>query len=373
LVLFSGRKVFHLILYSPNRCPFRRFLTLCYDATLLRVLNSALCIFALFCICVACYRRPVADEFDGLIYEAIVLGKTQPIEVVYNTVKHENQRAEASTILSSPQLLRETEPLYKIRPLYIQVLSWLSYVMPLRRAIDFVSAASFFGIGIVAMLWTGRPLFTVFLMAAYPLLVLARIGTPDALAALLVIAGLWLVQETRLQAAGLACLFVSLTARTDNLLLLLAILGWLVWQKRLQYPLAAVFAVLAISIVKAINYWAGNYGWIVLFRYSFVTNQSPAQISHTLTMREYFSALTYGTMGIATHLALWILLGILAWAQSRNSLFIPIAAAVIVHFLMFPSTEDRYFVWAYIVVGILMIRSFRNFVSAPAQRPGWAS
>ena len=353
--------------------PSRRFLTLCYDATLLRVLNFALCIFVLFVICVACYRRPVTDNFDRLIYEAIVLGKTQPIETVYSRVKHENQRAEASTILSSPQGLRETEPLYKIRPLYIQVISWLSFAMPLGRAIDFVSAASFFGIGIVAMLWTGWPVLTVFLMAAYPFLILARIGTPDAFSALLVIAGLWLVQEARLQAAGLTCLFISLAARTDNLLLLLAILGWLVWQKRLPYRLAAILAVLSVAIVGAINYWAGNYGWVVLFRYSFVTNQySPAQISHTLTLREYFSALTLGATGIATHIALWILLGIFAWAQSRNSVLIPIAVAVMAHFLMFPSNDDRYFVWSYIVVGILMIRSLRNSASADAQRPVWA-
>jgi len=89
-----------------------------YDfSRLLRFLKFAVCVLFLVGLAYVCYRRPVPDDFDRYIYEAIVRGKSQPLEVVYDTVKHENPRAEESSVLDSPQHLRELEPLYAIRPL----------------------------------------------------------------------------------------------------------------------------------------------------------------------------------------------------------------------------------------------------------------
>ena len=243
--------------------------------SLRRGFEFAISVILLFGVCFACYRHPILDYFDRFIYEAIVLGKSKPIEVVYEIVKHENQRAESSDVLDSPQHLRELEPLYAIRPLYIGTVSLFNFFMPLRQAIDFVSAVSFFGIGIVAILWTRRPLLAALLMSAYPLLVLARIGGPAALSALFVIAGLWLVQQWRMQAVGLLILFTSVAVRTDNVLLLLVVLAWHSWEKRLGYLATAALALLSVAFVSAINRWAGNYGWLALFQYSFLCPGSP--------------------------------------------------------------------------------------------------
>ena len=94
----------------------------------------------LFGVCLACYLHPVAGYFDRFMYETIVLGKSKPIEVVYDIVRHENPRAEASSILDSPQHLREVEPLYAIRPLYLELVRCLTFVLPVGKAIDLVSA-----------------------------------------------------------------------------------------------------------------------------------------------------------------------------------------------------------------------------------------
>jgi hypothetical protein len=317
-------------------------------------------VIVLLGVCAASYRHPVLEGFDRLIYEAIVLGKSKPIDVVYETVKQENERAEASSILDSPQHLLELEPLYAIRPLYVGAIWSLSFIMPLRQAIDFLSAASYFGIGIIAIIWTRRPLLAALLVSAYPLLVLARVGVPDSLSALFVITGLWLVGQQRFQLAGLLLLFVSVGVRTDNILLLLAVVGWCAWKKRVGRVAGAGFALASVAFVCAINYRAGNYGWIALFQYSFLGHGrlSPAAMPHTLTVSQYFGALVRGTLAIAVHVTLWILLGILAWFRRPSSVLIVTSLAVTAHFLMFPSPEDRYFVWAYIVVGIALIRSF---------------
>jgi hypothetical protein len=305
-----------------------------------------------------CYYRPVQDDFDRYIYEAIVRDKSQPIEEIYNIVKHESPRAEASSVLDSPEHLRELEPLYAIRPLYIEAIRVISRVVPIQHAINFLSAVSLFAIGIVVLLWTKQPLLGCLLISASSVLGIGRVGTPDALAALLAIFGLWFIAEDIHPAVGLLVLFLSLGVRTDNLLLLLAVLVWLVWKEKVPGYIAALLALLGIATVLAINHFAGNYGWVVLFRYSFVGGRYPSQVAHTLTLREYALALAQGAMGIFSQVALWILLAIIAWKRRPAELLVVVAVAAAAHFVLFPSPESRYFIWAFVVIGVELIRGF---------------
>jgi Gpi18-like mannosyltransferase len=195
-------------------------------------------------------------------------------------------------------------------------------------------------------------------MAAYPVVILGRLGTPDALAALLAILGLFLLDRENYDALALAILFLSLGVRTDSVLLLLAVLAWLVREKRIAVYSGGLLAVLAVAIVFAVNRWAGSYGWIVLFRFSFVGGRYPSQLPHVLSLREYFSTLVRGASVIFSHLSIWLLLGILAWLRRPTVLLPLIGIAALAHFLLYPSPEDRYFIWAYIVTGIALVRSF---------------
>lgn len=326
--------------------------------TLFRRAQFAACILFLLGISFVCYSHPVPDDFDRYIYEAIVRGKSQPVSEVYAIVKHENRRAEESSVLDSPEHLQELEPLYKIRPLYLGLISLVSWKFPIQQSITLISAACYFGIGLVVLFWTKRPLESGLLMAAYPLLVLGRIGTPDALAGLLAIGGLWMIAEEIALVAGLFLLFLSVSARTDNLLILLAVLAWLAWEKRVKLWIAGPIALLALAFTAGINFAAGNYGWIVLFRLSFLGGGSPAQISHSLSTHEYLSVFARNFTVIFSHVAIWILLGILAWRKSRNPLLIVVALTTVAHFILFPSPEDRYLIWAYIVVGVGVIQAF---------------
>src|SRR6266550_7982450 len=98
---------------------------------------------------------------------------------------------------------------------------------------------------------------------------------------------------------------------------------------------------------------AGNYGWTVLFRYSFLGGKYPAEISTHLTTAEYIRAFTTGLQSFVPQLAPWILLGAVAWHwQSRYRELLPIVAVTaLVHFMLYPSPEGRYLVWAYLITG----------------------
>ena len=322
-------------------------------------LKVGLYLLFLMGLAAGCYRHPVPDEFDRYMYEAIVRGKSQPLEVVYQEIRHENKRTEESSNLESPELLREFEPLWAVRPLYIDTVWLLSYFVPIQSAISLISAASLFGIGIIVFCWTDKPVQSALLMAFYPVLLLARFGTPDALSALLTILALWLISERMQISLAVAVLFLSLGIRTDNLLLLLAVLGLLAWEKKIRVSRAALLAAVAIGVVLAINHWASNYGWAVLFRLSLIGGRHPAQMPHAISLREYVTALLRGIATIFPRVAIWILLGLTAWVRnSLRPILTVLGIAATAHFLLYPSGDDRYLTWAYIVAAVAFIRSF---------------
>lgn len=322
-----------------------------------RPIQFAACLLFLASLALICYRRPIPDDFDRYIYEAIVLGKSQPVPLVYEHVKHESPRAESSSILDSPQHLKELEPLYAIRPLYLKLISLLSTLLPIQQAINLISTLSLFGIGFVVLLWTQRPLETALLMATYPVLTLGRMGTPDALAAFLAIGALWLMEVHKKHRIAIVVLLVSLGVRTDNLLLLLLFVAWLAWNKRIPLYLAVLGSLLACAIVLAINHSAGNYGWTVLFRFSFIGGRYPAQLPHTLSLREYIRAFAVGATSVLPQVAVWLLIGLWSWMRRPNPILLVVASAALLHFVLFPSPEARYLTWACIISAVLLIRS----------------
>jgi hypothetical protein len=318
-----------------------------------------------------CFRHPIPDDFDRYMYEAIVRLRRQPADVVYSIVKYENPRAEQSSILDSPDHMLKLQPLYAIRPAYLWLIALGSEAgLSIQNAINLISAASFWGIGVLLFVWTGHALPSALLIAYAPILVLGRLGTPDALSAFLVLLGLWAVWKGHV--FGLAPLLLSVWVRTDNVLLVLIVLIWLVYERRLSWLPAAALSAVAIASVLLINHVAHNYGWAVLFHWTFLSGyRSPADIPPNVTVREYVSAVLQGLEHLFSYVALWILLGLAAWCHSRScrSLLAVAGLACAAHFLLYPSTEQRYLIWAFVVIGVAFIDSVmlpdRNSFSLP--------
>lgn len=322
-----------------------------------RSISFALCLTYLAALAVVCYKRPLHEDFDRYIYEAIILQKSQPLPSVYEKVKHETQRSEESSVLDSPQHLQELEPLYAIRPLYLAIVRTVSAALPIPKAINLVSAASLFVIGIIVLFWTQKPIQTALLITVYPVLNLGRSGSPDAVAASAAIGALWLISEHQQDVAGIALLFLSLGLRTDNILILLAVLAWRALEKRIPVYVAGICAIGATAVVLSINRWAGNYGWTVLFRYSFIGGGSPAQMAHSLSIHEYLSAFAAGFGTMLAQLSIWLLIGIWASIRRPDPLLLVAATAATAHFVLFPSPEIRYLVWAGIIAAVSMLRT----------------
>lgn len=323
-----------------------------------------------------CFIRPVSGDFDRYIYEALVRGRYQDVQKIYPVVKHENPRAEASSVLDSPEHLGQLEPLYAIRPLYLEIIESVARPgVSIQRAINFVSVLSLFGIGMVLLGWTRRPFYCTLLMATPAISGLGRIGTPDALSSLVLLTSTWALIRGRIF-PGVLLLLLSIWSRTDNILFVILILVWLSATGKLSLSQAAVLSLAGVASVFVINHFSGNYGWSVLLRYSFIGGRFPAEIPAHVSLREYIMVLGRGFEGIGgQELALWALLGVAAWrwlpkALPSRQVLVPIAVAAIVRFLLFPTAEDRYFAWAYLIAGACFIEAIGISPFFPRISPG---
>lgn len=322
-----------------------------------RILTTGLYLGFIAATSFACFRHPVPDDFDRYIYEALVRGKHETVEAIYPVIKHSNKRAEESSVLDSSIHLGQLEPLYAIKPLYVRAIESIEFTrLPIQTRINFISAASLFGIGVVILLWTGRPGYSALLVATSAVVILGRMGGPDGLSALVVIAGLWAASQNRLL-IGILLLLTSVWIRTDNLLIVLAVTAFLLWQKKLTFVDAGVIATLAAASVEFINHYSGNYGWRVLFHYSFIGGRSPAEVVPSFGLKEYLAVAARSVETMLPQITIWVLLGAAAWKLSSpyREWLLPVWGAVALHFALFPSPESRYLIWAFVVTGVIFI------------------
>jgi len=329
-----------------------------------RIFTACLYLGSIAVVSWACFRHPVADDFDRYIYEALVRGKYETVEVVYPIIKHSSKRAEESSVLDSPTHL------YAIKPLYVKAIEATAFTrLPIQVRINLISAVSLFGIGLVVLGWTGKPGYSALLLATSAIVVLGRMGTPDGLSTLVVLAGLWAISRSRLL-IGIFLLLVSIWIRTDNLLLVITALGFLLWQKRMTLVDAGVFSALSVGSVMLINHFSGNYSWRVLFQFSFIGGGSPAEVHPHFGVAQYLGVAARSAETIIPQVAIWVLLGIVAWkwVSPSRGLLIPVWIAVVAHFALYPSPESRYLVWAFVVTGVIFVGALQRPTGVRLQR-----
>lgn len=319
-------------------------------------------VFLALGLAVVCYLRPSSDDFDRYVYESLIRSARQPINDIYRIVKHESPRAEASSVLDSPAHLAQLGPLYAIRPLYLRIVGIAALKLSPQQAINFVSAFSLFLIAILSYLFTRSYLYSALLVATPAVIILGRLGSPDALSSLVIVAACVAVLRDRLL-AGIVLMMLSVWVRTDNVLMVLAMLGWLVWNHRIAPQYAAALAALAIGSVEYINIFSGNYGWKVLLHYSFVGGRYPAEIKAGITLSQYLHAFASNGVSLLPQLAPFLLLGIVAWQMDSSpdrKVLLPVLYAGIARYLLFPSGEARYFAWACLITGLVFIRAIQD-------------
>ncbi len=336
---------------------------------------AALAIYLLFLIGMAttAYMRPVFMP-DIVPYAAITLSAHEPdMRIVQKDVFANVAREMGDDFAyaggtpwwrdmrENPYRLAEQFPFFSIKPLYISTLILLNRAgLNVFNAAHLVSAVSLVGIGLVLLLWTKKPLYSALLLLAPSVIAIGRSPTPDALSTFVVLTALYQLLRQR-EGLGLGLLAVSVFIRTDNVILLMLCIAWLVLTSRIQVWHATALAATAVASVQAINHFGGSYGWQKL-----IANNPPLLgpgevVVHVSTA--YYARLLYLGLRSApsgTEICIWVMVALVAyrWATSKTrQLLLVVGCSMAAHFLLYPSPQDRYFAWAYLMAGTAFIFS----------------
>jgi hypothetical protein len=302
---------------------------------------------ALLLAAVWCYRNPLYN-FDMIPYAAQALlfpeqDATLVHDQVYSALKWEIPGTDYAAIADAPHArdlardprrFAEALPFFSTKPLYVMAV-YVAYRLGfnLAQATVVPSVLSYALLGVLVFAWIGRYLagiydavFSCLIIFSPPVLLLARLSAPDALSTVLLVAGLYFILEREALAIGAALLLLSIYARTNNLILVAFIFGYLaVFAKdrmRLSYANAGVLLAAGIVSVAAINHFSGFYGWQMLFYTSVIGHTStPAETVVHISLREYLSAVKQGlfAMVLKGFESMFAFLGFLAIFLLRDS------------------------------------------------------
>ncbi len=315
------------------------------------------CYFLVLLGCTFLASRTPLPTFDRYLYAATAASLTHsdPLEVRRIAVSQGDwgwpKVALNEDLYSNAYHMVQQEPFYAIRPLYIEAVR----LLPLRL----ISPLAYFAIGIVLLLWLRSPWLSLPLLLLPASVAASREVTPDALSTLFVVTGFYLLVKRR-HLGGVLMLVLSLTVRTDNLFILAPALVWLVWDRVMPLPYAGCIAAAACVYLAVVQHFSGNYGWAVLIAHNIHPLVAPAEYVGRLSALQYFSYLAQGAKGILVMTSVWVFLGVGAWKLNRamRPLLLISAAFAVIHIVVFPVPEDRYFLPAYLLTSVVFASSF---------------
>ena len=286
-------------------------------------------------------------------------------------------------LASDPEAFAAQLPFYRGRVLPIALLAGLDRlgVSPMQGAFG-LSLLSGLVIALVFLLWVSRYVaFSPFVAASAVWLLLCdwkttlAMATPDALAAALIVAGAFLLLETRYLFTALILLGLSLATRADHVLFVAPLLVLRYFQppsgRTLSKRVLVTTLILYAGVVFLCTKGRDTYEWWTVFHHTFVeymvdpVAQTPERdlgfwFQRTMSSLPMFKAWE----PLLTTLVALAAIGIGFWRDRWRSRGAGLAAAALlgvgVHFVVFPALWPRLFLAHWTLIGIAFLLASRE-------------
>jgi len=323
-------------------------------------------------VCVWAFKRP-ACNFDMFAYIASVeaskgkssqeiFGKTvQAIPALTSKQREDLFSVEyRRDLLSNADHLMLALPIYIIKPLYVETIRVLERVTtsPIMPAI-LTSIVGYVGIAVLVWLLIGRQsvaLATAIIVQPV-LLQSVQLQTPDAFSTMWLVLGLFLYMNNR-KLPGTLVLLGSVWIRPDSIVYVGCIFAALCLDERIDILEFATVSALALSSWFTISRF--GYSWTILFYNSFIDPiADPTALQFQVTAGIYLHVVYSSLKGMwLNHAGLLLLLVIVGWGYKPGRIILlACVAGAVLHFVLFPSSEDRFYLLLYVMASIMAARS----------------
>jgi|SRR5271157_1418191 len=341
----------------------------------------ALFLYGIFCLALvtAAYLRPL-PTYDRYLYAGAVASLRYSDPVTLQRIaraefdaqpapfRFENVAAEPyfADVYNNPYHFVQQLELSRVKLGYV-VSGYLLWRvgLPILSGLRLISACSLLVVGFVLLAWTHDAFLSAVLLLTPPVLNMGRMVTGDPLSTTIIFLALFALAKKREPLAA-SLLIVSAFARSDNIVLVLILLGGMIWTRHLRFTIGASCAVFAAATSAIVNRIAGIYGWRVLMQHSFVKPElEPITHPVLINLAGYLHALA-GLRAIPyTFLTVWLLVAAAVWKRLPKGSLLRDALPVIgiytvLRLLIFPNFDDRVFVWAYLIAGVALIQTAQS-------------
>ena len=293
-------------------------------------------------------------------------------DATYEELTRGNFRHEIS---ANPSAFKNLLPFYQIRPVYTGLIYLLyktgvniGFATHIISGVAIVVAIAFLYLMSVSFL--AKPLVYAMPPLAYILgiLDLARLSTPDGMAALAVILSAYLYLKKRITLL-LIILPIMLGVRTDLILFTIPLLCLIFLFERNSRWKTVLLILISIAIYIGIGACWENPGWTTIFRVTLLPCplQHPLSMPPTLTTRLYLNTLFNEIKLLADNKLLVLYVFVVAYSlyliknyAKTTSLFVALKSSSAVlavvclvfvasHFIAFPVAWDRFFSAPYLI------------------------
>jgi len=281
-----------------------------------------------------------------------------------------------ATLAADPKAFNAQLPFYRGRVFFIGLLAGLDQLglSPLRAvfAISLVSGLLFGGLLCLWLMGHLPPslavLASLFVVAFGGVTEVMAMGTPDMLAAMLLLAGAYVLIETERRWLALVLGLAALATRTDHLLFVVPLLVGCTWSSargpaRITKAQLAGALAACLAVVWFCTAGRHTYSWWVVFHHTFVEyktfprQQTPA-LDLALAVRRSVSSLPMFKAGKPLVFGgLAVLAVVLGWRKGRAGswgvrLGVVSSVATLAHFALFPALWPRLML-GYWALGVL--------------------
>ena len=319
------------------------------------------------------------DRLSGSELSSATYGEIER-EVDAETFKELTVGEYVDVVFRDPKSLEQQMPFYTIKVFYIQLMRvfktlGMSYTSSTYTISAIFTSASVLMIALF-LLHFGVPVLwlpVAATVAGYG--TIASYSTPDAIACFFALLLVYAFIK-RSKASYVISALLPLI-RTDLVILSILTMGFDFFRKRSSYPILSAAAALALYIV--INRMAGNYGWLVLFNFTFIKiNPYPGEIRISHDIWAYLEPYVTGFRNFVSsrHIMIYVLIFFLLVSRQGDKRLSPEIKPIITicllyagaHFALFPVYEDRFFAFPASLLFLSLIVSLFYSGSSPTRQ-----